>query len=203
MQVVLPESTESARLLFDEPRLLDDDEYYAFCGANPDLRIERTSRGEIVIMAPVGSESSYRSGEAHGELRAWAKRDGRGKAFDCSIEYFLPTGAALSPDASWVSNAKLSTLTKEQLKKFPRLCPEFIIEVMSPSDRLKAAHWKMTEWLAAGVELGWLIDGDRETVYIYRAGQPQPEKREGIAAIEGEGSVAGFKLELADIWEGL
>ena len=148
MQVVLPESTAAARLTFDGLHIQNDDEYFAFCVANPDLHIERTAKGGVVIMAPVGSESAYRSSEVVGELRSWAKRDKRGKAFDSSGEFILPTGAALCPDASWVSNARLATLTKAELKKFPHLSPEFVIEVMSPSDRLKAAKLKMTEWIA-------------------------------------------------------
>ena len=203
MQVVLPEATAAARLTFDGLRIQNDDEYFAFCVANPDLHIERTAKGEVVIMAPVGSESAYRSSEVVGELRSWAKRDKRGKAFDSSGEFILPTGAALCPDASWVSNARLATLTKAELKKFPRLSPEFVIEVMSPSDRLKAAKLKMTEWIAGGVDLGWLIDGDRETVYVYRNGQKEPEKFQGISKLAGEGPVAGFELDLAEIWEGL
>ena len=112
----------------------------------------------------------------------------------------LETGAAYSPDAAWISNAKLEQLTKAQRRKFPRLCPEFVVEVMSPSDRLKAAQHKMREWMRAGVELGWLIHGDKRTVYIYRAGR-DPEARSGILQLSGEGPVAGFELDLARIWE--
>ncbi len=108
-----------------------------------------------------------------------------------------------SPDAAWVSNKKLRKLTKEQKRKFPPLVPEFIVEVMSPSDRLKDAQGKMEDWMSNGVELGWLIDGDRETVYIYRAGQPEPEKRTGEAMLSGEGPIKGFKLDLREIWAGL
>jgi Uma2 family endonuclease len=203
MQVVLPEDTESVKLVFEPVRMLDDDEYYAFCMSNPDLRIERTAKGEVVVVAPVGGESSFQSGEVFGELRAWARREKRGKALESSAEFILPTGAALSPDASWVSFARLSKLSKDQRKKFLKLCPEFIIEVMSPSDRLNTAKAKMNDWMAGGVDLGWLIDGEHQTVYIYRAGQPEPEKRKGVNAIEGEGPVAGFALDLTEIWAGL
>jgi Uma2 family endonuclease len=136
-------------------------------------------------------------------LQSWAKLDARGRVFDSSAEFILPTGAARSPDASWVSNAKLRRLSKKQLKKFPPLCPEFVVEVTSPIDRLGAAKGKMAEWIAGGVELGWLIDGDRQTIYIYRAGRKQPEKRVGIESLAGEGPVAGFELDLTEIWEGL
>ena len=202
MQVVLPEQALPAKLTLNPELRMNDDEYYEFCMANPDLRIERTAQGEIIIVPPVGLESSYRSGEAAAQLGQWAKRDGRGKAVGVS-EFILPTGAALSPDAAWVSNGRLSQLSKEQRRKFLPVCPEFIIEVMSPSDRLPAAKEKMEEWIRGGVELSWLIHGDDQTVYVYRAGQTDAEKRTGLTKLAGEGSVAGFELDLTDIWAGL
>jgi Uma2 family endonuclease len=136
-------------------------------------------------------------------LGNWARRDGRGRAFDSSAEFILATGAALAPDAAWVSDARLSGLSKEQRRKFLPVCPEFVIEVMSPSDRLRPAKEKMQDWIRAGVELGWLIDGDERTVYIYRAGETDPEVRTGRLKLAGEGAVAGFELDLAEIWAGL
>lgn len=203
MHVTLPEEALPAKLTLNPELRMNDDEYFAFCMANPDVRFERTAEGEIVIVPPAGWESDYRSVEAGAQLHNWAKRDGRGKASGSSAEFILPTGAALSPDAAWVSNRQISQLSKEQRRKFPPVCPEFIIEVMSPTDRLKAAREKMEEWMRAGVELGWLIDGDERTVYVYRAGQAGAETRTGILKIAGEGPVAGFELDLADIWAGL
>lgn len=183
--------------------VMSDEEYYEFCMANPDVGFERTSRGDIIIVPPAGGESDYQSLESAGELRQWAKRDGRGKVFGPSAQFMLPNGAALSTDAAWVSNERLARLTKAQRRKFPPVCPEFVVEVMSPTDRPKAAKRKMTEWMAAGVALGWLIEPDHETVYVYRAGQAEPEKRTGIKKLAGEGPVAGFQLDLRDIWAGL
>jgi Uma2 family endonuclease len=136
-------------------------------------------------------------------LREWARRDKRGKAFGSTAEYILPSGAAYSPDASWVSNERLATLSKQEKRKFPRVVPEFIVEVMSPSDRLKAAKAKMSDWMADGVELGWLIDGDNRTVYIYRAGQNEPEVSTGASKLNGDGPIQGFQVDLKEIWEGL
>jgi Uma2 family endonuclease len=186
MQVVLPEQALSSL------RILDDEAYWELCAANPDIRFERTAQGEIVIVPPVGGEGNYRNVKVSTQLDNWADKDGRGKAFGPSVEFILPRGAALSPDASWVSNDRLAKLTKEQRRKFPPLCPEFVVEVMSPSDRLKDAKAKMLEWMANGVQLGWLIDADRETVYIYREGQNELEKQTGIRMLKGEGPVAGF-----------
>jgi Uma2 family endonuclease len=204
MQVItLPEEALPAKLTLNPELRMNDDEYYAFCMASPAVRFERTAEGDIVIVPPAGGESDYQCLEVGAQLRDWTKRDGRGKAFGSSAEFILPTGAALSPDASWVSNRRISEVSKEQRRKFPPVCPEFVIEVMSPSDRLPDAKRKMQEWMRAGVELAWLIDGDEHTVHVYRAGQAAAEILTGILKISGEGPVAGFELDLTDIWAGL
>jgi Uma2 family endonuclease len=203
MQVVLPEEALPAKLILNPDLRMNDDEYYDFCMANPDVGFERTAQGEIIIVPPAGGESDYRNADLLIQLGIWTKRDGRGKAFGPSVEFFLPTGAAYSPDAAWVSNERLARLTKEQKRKFPRLCPEFVAELMSPSDRLKTAQNKMADWMANGVELSWLIDGDKQTVYIYRAGRSDAEKRTGILKLSGEGPLAEFELDLTESWIGL
>jgi Uma2 family endonuclease len=179
-----------------------DEEYWSFCEANRDLHIERTAEGEIVVAPPAGGESDYRNTKAVSQLDVWAEADGRGTAFGPSVQFFLPDGSGLSPDASWVSNESLIRLTKQQRKKFLRLTPEFVVEVLSPTDSLKEAKKKMGLWMANGVELGWLIDGDAETVYIYRKGRPAKTRRH-IQELAGEGPLAGFVLKLAPIWRGL
>jgi Uma2 family endonuclease len=200
MQLVLPENTESARLILDG--LLTEEAYLSFCDANPGLRIERTSKGEIVIVPPAGGESDYRSLEIAGELREWAKKDGRGKAFGSSVEFLLPNGAALSPDAAWVDNSKLERLSKEQRRKFLRLVPDFVAEVMSPTDRLPVAQAKMLEWIENGVGLGWLIDGDSQTIYVYRPSQPV-QTLKGVKTLAADFPLQGFSIQLADLWAGL
>ena len=202
MQIALPELHSPATLILDRENGASEEEYLAFCEANPDLRLERTAKGEIVIEPPAGGESDYRSLDAGGQLRDWARSTRTGKAFGSSVEFLLPDGAAFSPDAAWVSNERLGPLSKKQRQQFPRLCPEFVVEVMSPSDRLPAAQRKMIEWLANGVELGWLIDGDARCVYVFRQGCEVQVLSE-IDRIEGEGPLAGFVLELGEIWEGL
>ena len=136
------------------------------------------------------------------ELSFWAEKDGRGKGFGPSVQFFLPDGSGLSPDAAWVSNESLNRLTKQERKKFLRLSPEFVVEVLSPSDNLREAKAKMELWIANGVHLAWLIDGDAETVHVYRKGHA-PRIRRRIPELAGEGPVAGFLLNLKPIWEGL
>ncbi len=120
-----------AKLTLNPELPMNDDEYYQFCMANPSVRVERTAQGEIVIVPPAGGESDYQTLQTGTQLNEWARRDGRGKAFGASVEFILPTGAALSPDAAWVSNQPLNQLSRDQRRKFPPVCPEFVIEVMS------------------------------------------------------------------------
>ena len=201
--VALPKMEAPVKLVLDTDHPLSDKAYADFCAANPDLRLERTAQGEIIIVPPAGGESSYRSVTLAAQLERWAKRNSRGRAFDSSVQFILPSGAGRSPDAAWVSKERLARLTKQQRREFLRLVPEFVVEVMSPTDRLRAAQRKMEEeWIANGVDLGWLIDGDTETVYVYRADRAV-EKKKGLRKLAGEGPVKGFVLDLTAIWEGL
>jgi Uma2 family endonuclease len=207
MQVVLPdvETRASFEVCGDEvngERPLSDEEFFDFCMKNPDLHIERRSNGEIVIMPPAGMGTGYRNSDVSAQLRDWAKMDGRGVAFDSNTEFILPSGAAFAPDASWVLKNRLASLTKAEKELFGRLCPDFVIELKSPSDRLRSLKSKMDEWIANGAQLGWLIVPETRTVYIYWPGTP-PEELSGVDFVAGEGLVAGFRLDLADIWEGL
>jgi Uma2 family endonuclease len=202
MQIALPELDAPATLVLDPENRFSDDEYFSFCMANPDLQIERTAQGEIVIVPPAGGESDNRNWDVSGQLYTWVKKTGRGKGFGPSAQFMLPDGGAMSPDSAWVSDANLAMLTKEQRRRFLPVVPEFVVEIMSPSDRLRAAHRKMRQWMSNGVELGWLIDGDDRCVYVYRSGRDMLEMR-GLSQIAGEGPVEGFVLDLAEIWEGL
>ena len=200
MQVVLNDLEAQSRILIQPERRMTDDEYYQFCQANPGLRIERTAEGEIVIMSPTGWETSYRNSDLTAQLRNWAKRDGRGKSFDSNAEYVLPNGAARSPDASWVDRSRVTSLNREHKRKLPRLCPDFVVELTSPSDRLREVQAKMQEWMENGAQLGWLLDADNRTAYVYRPGR-DPEKLIAPERLAGEGPVEGFVLDLTEIWD--
>ena len=203
MHVVLPDLDEPTLLILGGERPLGDDEFFEFCMANRDLRIERNAQGEIVIVPPAGGESDYRNVDLIAQLVNWTKRDGRGKAFGASACFLLPDGSALSPDSAWVDSRKLAALDKGTRKKFLPVVPDFVIEVMSPSDRISSARAKMEQWIANGVSLAWLIDGDHRTVYVYRPGQPCATQA-GIERLEaGEGPVQGFAADLTDVWLGL
>ena len=181
---------------------LDDAGYLDFCIKNRDLRIEREANGEIVVLPGCGGETSYRNALASAQLGNWTKIDGRGRACDSSAEFTLPNGAAYSPDASWVLKSRLAKFLKEEKRRFLPLCPDFVIELLSPSDSRSRLKAKMRVWIENGAQLAWLIDTDRRTVVIYRPGQ-EPEEQFDVPYVDGEGPVEGFRLELQDIWEGL
>jgi Uma2 family endonuclease len=199
MQMVLNDIETDSPIRFLPARPMSDDEYFAFCTANPELRIERTADGEIEIKPPTGFETGDRNAGLTAQLYNWAKRDGRGRAVDSNAEYILPSGAARAPNASWVLRSRLAPLTAEQKKKFPRLFPDFVVELRSPSDRLRQVQAKMREWMDNGAKLGWLVDPEARSVYIYRPSQTT-ERLVDPRRVEGEPPVQGFVLEMADIW---
>jgi Uma2 family endonuclease len=202
MQLLVNEVDPSELIEVRLEKTLTDDEYFDFCMANDHLRIERTAEREIVIMSPTGSETSNRNFNLGVQLGNWAIKDGRGEGFDSNAEFILPNGAALSPDTSWISHERLAKLTKAQKRKFIPLCPDFVVELTSPSNRLRAVKRKMVEWMENGAQLGWLIDPERQTVIVYRPNQ-EPQEHEGIDFLAGEGPVAGFEIDLRKIWKGL
>ena len=175
-----------------------DDRLDELCRLNRELRIERTAGGELSIMAPVGGDSSDRNAEIAFQLRRWAKRDGSGRTFDSSGGFRLPNGAVRSPDASWVGNARLAALTDEQRRRFLPLCPDFVVELRSPSDALSALHDKMREYVDNGARLGWLIDPAGGQVFVYRPGAPA-ERLEHPPTVSADPVLPGFRLEMGEI----
>ena len=179
---------------------LTDDEFFALCQINSDLRLERTSRGDIIIKAPTGAETGNRNAEINRQLGNWTKRDGTGAAFDSSTGFKLPNGADRSPDGSWVKRSRLGTLTREEKLKFLPLCPDFVIELLSPTDTLAATRAKMEEYIENGAALGWLIDPEPRQVHVYRP-RATVVVLENIPEIAADPELPGFVLDLREIWE--
>jgi len=176
---------------------MTDEEFLWFCIENKDLRIERNSNLEIIIMSPVTTKSNYGSGAAFAQLYMWSLKSKHGYAFDSSTGFTLPDRSVFSPDASWVSLEKWNALSEEDKDRFAPVCPEFIIEVRSKSDSLEDLQKKMLVWIKNGAQLAWLIDPREMTTYIYRPGK---EKEIIIGLnhkIEGEGLLKGFILDLS------
>jgi Uma2 family endonuclease len=176
------------------------DWFYDLCQANGDLQLEQTAEGDIIVIPPSGLEGGDRESEAAYQLRRWAKREGSGRASGSNTGFRLPNGATRAPDASWTLNARLNELEPGQLRKFPSICPDFVIEILSPSDRLPRLREKMDEYLANGVRLGWLIDADERKVYVYRPGK-KVQIRSNIRQISASPELPGFVLKLAEIWK--
>jgi Uma2 family endonuclease len=178
---------------------LTDDQLYEFSQLNRDLRIERNARGELIIMPPTGGETSERNAEITMQLRLWAKRDGGGATFDSSGGFRLPNGAVRSPDAAWVKRSRLETLGAADRKRFIPLCPDFVIELRSPTDSLSLMQSKMQEYLDSGAHLAWLIDPELRRVDVYRTGEPV-EELENPQTLSAAPLLHGFELDLREIW---
>jgi Uma2 family endonuclease len=178
---------------------MSDEEFAAFCRKYDDYRIESSAEGEIIIMPPAFPKTGRRNLEIGAQLLISAKKDGRGVAYDSSAGFRLPNGARRSPDAFWIRKERVTALSPEQQEGYYHLCPDFVIELRSSMDRLCMIHTKMREYQDNGAELGWLIDPEEPAVWIYRAGRA-PERLDHPERIEGEVPVAGFVLELTEIW---
>lgn len=179
---------------------LSDDQLFELCQINQELWIERTAERDLVIMAPEGWESGNRSMTLGTLLTQWAWQDGTGVTSGSSAGFILPNGAMRAPDAAWVLRSRLASLTTEQKQKFLPLCPDFVVEIRSPSDRLSTVQAKMQEYLDNGARLGWLIDSANRVMYVYRPNQPV-EPLENPTTISGEPVLPGFVLDLQRIWE--
>jgi len=179
---------------------MTDDEFFALCQLNRDLRFERTAEGDIIVMAPTGGETGNRNADITAQLVTWTKRDGTGAAFDSSTGFKLPNGADRSPDGSWVRKSRLAALTHEQKLKFMPLCPDFVIELLSPTDALAVTQAKMTEYIENGAHLGWLIDPEPRKIHVYRPRQAVIVLEDAVE-IAADPELPGFVLDLRDIWE--
>lgn len=179
---------------------MTDEQFEEFCRLNRDLRIEMTATGDVLIMPPTFSRTGNRNFRLITQLGVWTDADGTGVGFDSSALFVLPNGAKRSPDASWVSKARLTKLTEAERAKFLPLCPDLVIELRSSSDSLSELKEKMEEYIANGAQLGWLLDPATRSVYVYRA-DGTIEELKSAARVEGEGLLAGFALNLKQIWD--
>lgn len=186
-----------AIVLHYKPFRFNDDEFYEFCQQNSDLKLERQADGTIIIMPNTGGETGDRNSELNFQVRLWNKQYQLGKVFDSSTAFRLPSSAVRSGDVSFVTIERWNALTAVERKKFPPLCPDFVIELMSESDVLRDAQAKIqTDWIANGCQLAWLIDPKTETAYIYRADGSIQINRTFAQPLSGEDVLPGFALDL-------
>jgi Uma2 family endonuclease len=179
---------------------LTEDQFFEFCQINQELRIERTAEGDLVIMPPEGGETGHRSLLLGMFLAQWTLQDGTGVAFGSSTGFILPNGAMRAPDVAWVRRSRLAVLTADQKQKFLPLCPDFMVELRSPSNRLGELQAKMQEYLDNGAQLGWLIDPQSRSVYRYRPNLPV-ECLENPTTVAADPILPGCVIDLQHIWE--
>jgi Uma2 family endonuclease len=179
---------------------LTDDQLFELCQLNRDWRIEYTAQGELIVMPPTGAETGSQNAEITFQVQLWTRGDQTGVAFDSSAGFKLPNGATRSPDAAWVRRSRLTGLTREQKQKFLPLCPDFVIELRSPTDNLRAVLDKMQEYLDNGAQLGWLLDPLTRRVHVYLPQRP-PEILEAPSTVSADPLLPSFVLDLRKIWE--
>jgi Uma2 family endonuclease len=192
----------SSPLVLQIPRSMQmtDEQFFDFCQANRQLHIERNKFGDISIMPPTGSETGNRNFNLAGQLYIWSEQDGTGICFDSSTGFKLSTGAERSPDASWIKLERWNALSSEQQQRFAPICPDFVIELRSPSDNLQLLKEKMQEYMREPVvQLGWLIDRKHRQVYIYRPGKLE-ECLENPATVSDDAVLPGFILNMSKVW---
>ena len=178
---------------------LTETAFKSLCASNPDAKLERTAMGELVMMAPTGGETGRRNLHISMQLGLWNEQTGLGVAFDSSTMFQLPNGAFRSPDAAWVEFSRWAALTDEEREGFCPLCPDFVIELRSPSDSLKSLRDKTTEYIDNGTQLGWLIDPKSQQAEIYRP-DTAPEILTAPQMRSGDPVLLGFQLNLKSIF---
>ncbi|HWQ34545.1 MAG TPA: Uma2 family endonuclease [Blastocatellia bacterium] len=178
---------------------MTDDEFYEFCQKHPDLRIERSSEGDLIILPPTGGETGHSNFKLTVHFGNWVEKDGAGPGFDSSTVFRLPNGADRSPDVAWVRRERWEALTAEEREKFPPLCPDFVIELRSRTDRLRPLQDKLEEYIENGAQLGWLIDPQEKKVWIYRPNSAV-ECLDHPSTVSGDPELPGFLLPPDRIW---
>ncbi|MFM5979384.1 MAG: Uma2 family endonuclease [Sphaerospermopsis kisseleviana] len=176
-----------------------DDQFYQLCRKNPDVKFERNAKGELLIMSPTGGETGRINSEINADFGVWNRQTKLGVCFDSSTCFKLPNGANRSPDVAWIKKERWDSLTTEEKTKFPPIAPDFVLELMSPTDSLQETQKKMQEYMENGVKLGWLINPKTRQVEIYRLGKPV-EILTAPLELSGEDILPGVILNMAIVW---
>ena len=195
-----PTEEKDEALVIHFGRVMDEDEFYDFCMRNEDLNLELSSEGDLIIMPPTGMESGKLNFELTGVFAAWVRQDGTGVGFDSSSMFSLPNGAKRSPDLCWIKKERWEALSKKEREKFSPICPDFVVELRSPSDSLKRLQKKMVEYMENGAQLGWLLDPSMRKVYVYKP-DAEVEVLDDPETVSGEPLLRGFTLDVRAIWE--
>jgi len=188
--------TASIKLQIPPSMRWDDQQLWEICINNRDLRIERNPDQTLSIMAPTGGETSRLNSDLVADLVIWNRNTRLGVVFDASGGFLLPNGSMRAPDAAWIKKSRWEALSMEERKKFPPLCPDFVVELRSASDSLIALNGKMMEWVENGCKLAWLIDPEARQTHIFQA--------DGVQLVQafdqklsGEAVLPGFELDVS------
>lgn len=178
--------------------IVSDDALLALSAANSDLRLERDAQGALVVMPPTGSETGRLNLQLALALGTWAQIDGTGVCFDSSAGFRLPNSAVRSADAAWVRKERWAALTSAERSNFAPLCPDFVLELVSPNDNLAETQAKTDEFMSNGARLGWVIDPFERCVHVYRPGA-SPVALEHATEVDGDPVLPGFVLSLVGL----
>ncbi|QUS59907.1 Uma2 family endonuclease [Synechocystis sp. PCC 7338] len=185
----------------ETPLTVTPEQFLAIAVANPDLRLERTENGELIVNPPTGSESSRRNLSITAQLWNWAENHSElGVAFESSCGFRLPNGSTRAPDASWVRRERWESLSPAEKEGLAPLCPDFVVELRSKTDSLSTLQEKMREYMENGARLGWLIDPQNCQVEIYRSTGKTVEILQQPDTLSGEDILPDFLLSLNRIW---
>ena len=195
--LVLPIEFEPGVELANQLRRMSDDEFFEFCQDNNGFNFERDAEGNIISMGQTGGETGERNSELIIEIGLWNRQAKLGFVYDSSTGFRLPNGAVRSPDVAWVATDRRNGLTVEQRRKFMPLCPDFLVELMSESDSQKVAEDKMTEYVANGCRLAWLINPKLQTIKVYRVNGSIDVINGFDQILSGEDVLPGFSLSLS------
>jgi Uma2 family endonuclease len=179
---------------------MSDSQFEQLCAQNQETKFELTSQGELIVMSPTGSESGRQNSDLLGQIWYWNRQSNLGVVFDSSTGFTLPNNAKRSPDVSWIEISRWQELTSKQRRGFAPIAPDFVLELLSPNDRLQDAQQKMAEYLACGVKLGWLIYPDEPRVEIYRWGKDVEVLRDA-QSLSGEDLLPGLVVELNEVFK--
>jgi Uma2 family endonuclease len=195
-----PTEQRDETLVLHFSRKMSEDEFYDFCMLNKDLNLELTSEGDLIIMPPTGMKTGNRNFKLLASFAAWVEKDGTGLGFDSSSLFSLPNGAKRSPDLCWIRKERWEALTEKEQERFSPICPDFVVELRSPSDSLKRLQKKMEEYMENGVQLGWLIDPLKKKVYVYHP-RLAAEILDDPQTVSGEPVLPGFTLDVRTLWD--
>jgi Uma2 family endonuclease len=194
-----PEKNMNGFVVNLQPLSATEDQFCELVKLNPELRLERTSTGEVIVMPPAGSETGARNSRLTMQLGIWNAQTQLGIAFDSSSGFTLPNGAIRAPDASWIAAERWRRLTREQRRRFAPIAPDFVIELVSPSDEIDDVRDKMRDYMVNGVQLGWLIDPQERRIEVYRPGTAT-QILDNPISVSADPELPGFVLDLQEIF---